>query len=124
MPTPGDNVPRIREIFAGLERSGREALHGEGIEDRDIVLQRTVEVRFVHQQHDLPITIPNEEVTGQTVKDAEERFRSRYFELYRVRTEDPCRFVHFGVRATGIVPKPQLPKIPADDSNAARGLQG
>jgi N-methylhydantoinase A len=124
MPATADNVPRIREIFAALERSGREALHGEGIEDRDIVLQRTVEVRFVHQQHDLPITIPNEEVTGQTVKDAEERFRSRYFELYRVRTEDPCRFVNFGVRATGIVPKPQLPKMAAGDGNAARALKG
>jgi N-methylhydantoinase A len=124
MPATSDNIPRIREIFAALERSGREALYAEGIEDKDIVLARTVEVRFVHQQHDLPIVIPNEEITGQTVADAEERFRNRYFELYRVRTDDPCRFVNFGVRATGIVPKPRVLATAAGDGNAARALKG
>jgi N-methylhydantoinase A len=123
MPAVADNVPRIAEIFAALERSGREALYEEGIEDKDIVLQRTVEVRFVHQQHDLPIPIPNEPITDATIREAEERFRNRYFELYRVRTDDPCRFVNFGVRATGIVPKPQLPTMPMGDGNAARAIK-
>ncbi|HKD67829.1 MAG TPA: hydantoinase/oxoprolinase family protein [Candidatus Binataceae bacterium] len=124
MPATADNIPRIREIFANLERSGREALHAEGIEDKDIVLARTVEVRFVHQQHDLPIAIPNEEITEATIAEAEERFRNRYFELYRVRTADPCRFVNFGVRATGIVPKPQLSTMEAGDGDASRALKG
>jgi N-methylhydantoinase A len=124
MPATADNIPRIREIFAALERSGREALYAEGIEDKDIVLARTVEVRFVHQQHDLPIAIPNEEITERTIAEAEERFRARYFELYRVRTEDPCRFVNFSVRATGIVPKPRQSTAPAGDGNFARALKG
>ncbi len=124
MPATPDNIPRIREIFAALERSGRESLYAEGIEDKDIVLARTVEVRFVHQQHDLPIVIPNEEITAAAIADAEQRFRNRYFELYRVKTDDPCRFVNFGVRATGIVPKPQVARMPAGDGNAARALKG
>jgi N-methylhydantoinase A len=124
MPATPDNIPRIREIFAALERSGREALYAEGIEDKDIVLARTVEVRFVHQQHDLPIAIPNEEITAAAIAQAEQRFRDRYFELYRVKTDDPCRFVNFGVRATGIVPKPQVARMPAGDGNAARALKG
>ncbi len=124
MPATADNIPRIREIFAALERSGREALYAEGIEDENIVLARTVEVRFVHQQHDLPIAIPNEEITERTVAEAEERFRARYFELYRVKTEDPCRFVNFSVRATGIVPKPRRSTAPAGDGNFGRALKG
>jgi N-methylhydantoinase A len=124
MPATADNIPRIREIFAALERGGREALYAEGIEDKDIVLARTVEVRFVHQQHDLPIVIPNEEITAAAIAQAEQRFRDRYFELYRVKTDDPCRFVNFGVRATGIVPKPQVARTPAGDGNAARALKG
>jgi N-methylhydantoinase A len=124
MPATSDNIPRIREIYAGLERSGREALYAEGIEDQNIVLARTVEVRFVHQQHDIPVAIPNEVITESTIAEAEERFRNRYFELYRVRTSDPCRFVNFSVRATGIVPKPQVPRMAAGDGNAARALKG
>jgi N-methylhydantoinase A len=124
MPATADNIARIREIFSNLERSGRDALHAEGIEDRDIVLARTIEVRFVHQQHDLPIAILNGEINEATIAEAEERFRNRYFELYRVRTADPCRFVNFGVRATGIVPKPQLPTTAQGDGNAARALKG
>jgi N-methylhydantoinase A len=124
MPATADNVPRIREIFAALERSGRQALHAEGIAGGDIVLARTVEVRFVHQQHDLPIPIPNDDITEQTIVQAEERFRERYFELYRVKTTDPCRFVNFSVRATGIVPKPQMAMMPAGDGDAARALKG
>ncbi len=124
MPATPDNIPRIREIFAALERSGREALYAEGIEDKDIVLARTIEVRFVHQQHDLPIAIPNEEITAAAIAQAEQRFRDRYFELYRVKTDDPCRFVNFGARATGIVPKPQLATMPAGDGNPTRALKG
>jgi N-methylhydantoinase A len=124
MPATPDNIPRIREIFGALGRSGREALYAEGIEDKDIVLARTVEVRFVHQQHDLPIAIPNGEITAAAIAQAEQRFRDRYFELYRVKTDDPCRFVNFSVRATGIVPKPQLARMPAGDGNAARALKG
>jgi N-methylhydantoinase A len=124
MTATADNIPRIRELFAALERGGREALHAEGIEDKSIVLRRTVEVRFVHQQHDLPIAIANDEITQATITQAEERFRNRYFELYRVRTADPCRFVNFRVRATGIVPKPQLPEMPEGDGNAGRAFKG
>ena len=124
MPATPDSIPRIREIFAALEGSGREALYAEGIEERNVVLARTVEVRFVHQQHDLPIALPNEEITPATIAQAEQRFRDRYFELYRVKTDDPCRFVNFSVRATGIVPKPQVTRIAAGDGNPARALKG
>ena len=37
---------------------------------------------------------------------------------------DPCQFVNFGVRATGIVPKPEMAKAAPGDGNARRALKG
>jgi N-methylhydantoinase A len=118
------DLGRIRQLLEQLERSAREALRAQGIAESEIVIQRLIDVRFKHQSHELSVTIPGGPIDTAALGAAEEAFRKLYNELYGVQPNDPCQFVNFGVRATGIVPKPQLAKAEPGDGNARRALKG
>lgn len=118
------DLGRIRQLLEQLERSAREALRAQGIAESDIVIQRLIDVRFKHQSHELSVAIPGGPIDAATVSAAEEAFRNLYNELYGVLPNDPCQFVNFGVRATGLVPKPEMAKAAPGDGNAQRALKG
>ncbi len=69
--------------------------------EHDIVIQRTIDMRFKHQSHELAVEIGGGEVTEQTLKDADTAFRNQYFDLYGVRQADACQMVNFRVHAVG-----------------------
>jgi N-methylhydantoinase A len=118
------DVARMEELLGNLERSGRAALRAQGVAESDIAIQRLLDVRFKHQSHELSVPIPDGPITAATVTAAEEGFRALYHELYGVQPNDPCQFVNFRVRATGIVPKPELGRAAAGDGDARRALKG
>jgi N-methylhydantoinase A len=118
------DVARMEQVLGNLERSGRAALRAQGVADSEIVIQRLLDVRFKHQSHELSVPIPDGPISAATVAAAEEGFRALYNELYGVLPNDPCQFVNFRVRATGIVSKPELSRAAPGDGNSRRALKG
>ena len=118
------DVARIGQLLGELEQNGRAALRAQGVAEPNIVIQRLIDVRFKHQSHELSVPIPDGPISAATVVAAEEGFRRLYNELYGVLPNDPCQFVNFRVRATGIVPKPELNRAAAGDGNSRRALKG
>ena len=114
----------LRQIFQSLEEGGRRELLSEGLTDKDLVIQRSIDTRFVHQKHELNIPVPPGPITEETAKAAEQAFRDMYFELFRVRPADPVEFVNFGVRVIGLAVKPQIIQAPKGDGNASRAIKG
>jgi len=118
------DIGRIEQLLGELEQNGRAALHTQGVAESNVVIQRLIDVRFKHQSHELSVPIPDGPITPATVSAAEEGFRRLYNELYGVLPNDPCQFVNFRVRATGIVPKPELSRASPGDGNSRRALKG
>ncbi|MGO9058461.1 MAG: hydantoinase/oxoprolinase family protein [Candidatus Binataceae bacterium] len=118
------DIARMRQLLDQLSQTARAALRAQGVAESNIAIQRLIDVRFKHQSHELQVPIPDGPIDAATVTAAEEAFRKLYNELYGVLPNDPCQFVNFGVRATGIVPKPELAKAAAGDGNARRALKG
>jgi N-methylhydantoinase A len=114
---------RIREILHQLEHNARAALRSQGVEDSHILITRQIDVRFKHQSHELSVPIPAGTLDAAAVRAAEEGFRKLYNELYGVLPNDPCQFVNFAVRATGIVPKPELTRVERGDGDPRRALK-
>jgi N-methylhydantoinase A len=118
------DVAKIEQLLGELESDARAALRVQGVAESNIVIQRLIDVRFKHQSHELPVTIPDGRIDSSTVSAAEEGFRRLYNELYGVLPNDPCQFVNFRVRATGIVAKPELTRAAPGDGNPHRALKG
>jgi N-methylhydantoinase A len=89
-----------------------------------LVVQRSIDTRFVHQKHELKIPVPSGPITEEIAKATEQAFRDLYFELFRVRPADPVEFVNFGARVIGIESKPQIIQAPKGDGNPSRAVKG
>jgi N-methylhydantoinase A len=114
----------LRQIFENLEDTERRELLNEGLSDKDLLIQRSVDTRFVHQMHELNIALPPGPITDETARACEAAFRDMYFELFKVRPADPVEFVNFGVRVIGVASKPQITQAPRGDGDAARAIKG
>jgi N-methylhydantoinase A len=113
----------LRRIFHNLESAGREELLSEGLSEKDLVIQRSLDTRFVHQKHEINIPLPPGPITEETPAAIERGFRDLYFELFKVRPADPVEFVNLGVRVVGTASKPQIMRTPRGDAKAARALK-
>jgi N-methylhydantoinase A len=118
------DLARIGQLLGELEQNGRAELRAQGVAESKIVIQRQIDVRFKHQSHELSVPIPDGPISAGTVSAAEEGFRRLYNELYGVLPNDPCQLVNFRVRATGIVPKPELNQAAPGDGNSRSALKG
>jgi N-methylhydantoinase A len=114
----------LRGLFDQLEENGREALVNEGLSENDLVVQRSIDTRFVHQKHEINIPVPAGPITAETPGLIERAFRDLYFELFKVRPADPVELVNFSVRVIGVASKPQILRTAKGDGNAARALKG
>jgi len=117
-------IDELRDIFQNLEDTGRRELLNEGLAEQDLVVQRSIDTRFVHQKHEINIPVPPGPITGETVRMTEQAFRDLYFDLFKVRPADPVEFVNFGVRVIGMASKPQIIQAPRGDRKASRAVKG
>lgn len=124
LPALPESTAEIKAIFEYMEQCGRQELAVEGFADCDVVIQRTIDVSFVHQKHSFSVPAPAGPIDQQTITAAEESFRKMYQELFGVTSKDPCKFVNFGIRALGLVPNPKLIQQPKGDGNPKRALKG
>jgi len=118
------NAEDLRRIFHNLESAGCEELLKEGLTEKDLVIQRSIDTRFVHQKHEINIPVASGSITDETPVAIEHAFRDLYFELFKVRPADPVEFVNFAVRVVGVASKPQILRTPKGDAKAARALKG
>ncbi len=116
------NANEIAAIVKAMEDEGREAVR-ESLPDKEIVLRRSFDMRFLHQRHDMSVPVPGGPITQETIAAAEDAFRKVYAENFGVRPTDPCEFVNLRVQALGMVSKPEVPVIPLGDAKAERALK-
>jgi N-methylhydantoinase A len=69
---------RLRE----MEAEGREILAGAGVAPDQIEFERSAEMRYVGQGHDVRVTLPDGELSEASCPDIEARFDAEYARLY------------------------------------------
>ncbi len=86
---------------------------------------RTVDMRYAGQNYELPIPVPDGDVTAATLDALAEAFDAAHRRLYGFAAEgEPVQLVTFRIEASGLVPKaafPAQPDGPADASAAVTG---
>jgi N-methylhydantoinase A len=109
----------------GLEADYRElealveaALEEEGFGPAERSLTRTADIRYQGQEHSVAITLPEGAIDAVLVEAVREAFGAAHETQYGHRTGDPVEIVTLRVRGSGLVPRPQLPRLPAGDGIA------
>ncbi|MGH3223172.1 MAG: hydantoinase/oxoprolinase family protein, partial [Streptosporangiaceae bacterium] len=109
------DVARVDELYAAMEAQAREGFGALGIPADHIAYQRSADVRYVGQFHEVEVDVPNDDVTKALLDEAVENFHARHDELYTFKMPwKGVEFLTFRLRAT-------TPKAPFELRRIASG---
>jgi N-methylhydantoinase A len=112
------DVSELDEPFARLEKTARERLRSDGFNDDKISLERSVDVRYRNQVHELTVPIPSaEHYSAEDLQTILDRFHAEHHSQFTYSLPDvPVEFLHWRVAAIAESPRvPRVPSAPAED---------
>lgn len=113
-----DAVNRIRDL---LVQEAGEALDADGIDPRNRRLEPFAEMRYTGQEHAVTLPLPADPLTTDDVPELVVRFNEVHHRHYGHSMEDPVEIVTLRLRATGLLPRPDIPEMA--DSGKTRDPQ-
>jgi N-methylhydantoinase A len=125
-PEPWTDLPAeaISQAFEELEAQCRERLRADGVADTDVVLTRSVDVRYRSQNHELIIPLPAGPLDRAALRGLIEDFERTYEDNYGKGAgfrEAGFELTLFRVDAVGRTPKPAFaPHTASEDAREPR----
>ena len=120
------DLVRLNDLFTGMEQEGRDELAEEGVAPDDIVVTRTVEMRYLGQVHECPVSIPASAVDEPMVSEIADLFHQRHELLYTYaeRETGVPELINLSVTVLGKVPPIRTPELPAAGKDPAAAQIG
>jgi len=118
----GLSAEAIEAHFVELDSSCIAAMHRAAIDDQDIVLTRTISVRYRRQTNDLGIELPPGKCTPEVLKELVGRFERTYEAMYGAGSGFPqagIEIANLRVQAIGKTHRPSLKKAAAKSNTQA-----
>jgi N-methylhydantoinase A len=110
----------LDEALGALEAEGEQTLDEEGFGPDDRSFERSVEMRYVGQEH--TVEVPADDLSG--TEELERRFDEVHKSRYGHTMDDPAQVVHLRVRAVGRNDKPTIAEDGSDrDADAHVGTR-
>jgi N-methylhydantoinase A len=118
-------IPTIADAFAALEARAGEWFVEEGIAPSAQRLTRTIDMRYAGQNYELPVPLPEGNVTKATLDALADGFAAAHKRMYGFVAEgEAVQVVTFRIEAAGVVRKASFsphPDAGADASSAVIG---
>jgi len=119
------DLDTLNNTFKDLETRAVEDLTEESISRSRIVLERSVDMRYIGQSFELNIPFPNGEVGKSVIKKLEDLFVKKHEVVYgHSVVGEPMEIVNIRVSATGLVTSPEVRKLPKPSDGVERALKG
>ena len=120
-----DHLEAIRGGLAEVERECTERLDRERIPESERSLLRLLEMRYVRQNFELEIAVPDGAVSSDSLARLLADFHEAHQRTYGHSGEDdPAEIVNFKVRGIGQVKRPQFGEVAAGDADPGRAHTG
>jgi N-methylhydantoinase A len=102
----GADLDEVEGALSALEAEATQRLQGEGVAPDDMVLTRSIDMRYLGQWRALSIDVPR---PVQSLESAVASFHAEHDREHNYRRDDtPVEIYRLNVHAVGLVPKPNL----------------
>ena len=106
------DIAQLRQWFAELEAQGTAAVEEARLETRRLVLTRSLDMRYVGQEHAVTVDVPLSVFSRQGKAGIKKHFDELHKERYgRGSPEEPAEIVSIRSTVTGMMRKPRLATI-------------
>ena len=103
---------RLNSLFEETENKGVKHLLDDGFSRKDIVIRRSLEMRYVGQVHECTVDIDVFEINEETIERVKEAFHRRHEELYTYSERHSIvEVVNIESTLYGVIEKPRLPAL-------------
>lgn len=100
-------------LFAELEEEARRGLLAEGFTQREMAMERQLDLRYAGQGYEVTIPVPSGVWDGATLHAIRQGFDTEHERLFGHHASDEVvEVVNYRVVALGLVPKAKLPRHP------------
>ncbi|HEX4262641.1 MAG TPA: hydantoinase/oxoprolinase family protein, partial [Acetobacteraceae bacterium] len=115
----------MRAAFARLSARAEEWFAEEGIAAADRRLARRADLRYVGQNYELPVALPDGGLDDSTLAALAEGFMEEHRRMYGFAADDePIELVTFRVEATGLVQKAEFAPQPDRGPDPSEAIIG
>ena len=103
----------IEELWARLERQGREEIGAEGVSPGNVTLERSADVRYVGEGHEVLVTVPSGLVGSAAVERMWTAFHGVHDETFgfHYRGRQDVEVVSLRVQAVGRMHRPAVERV-------------
>jgi len=112
MPVVGADLAKINNIFKGMESNAYVVFDSQCIKRNDVLFLRSVEMRYVGQEHAVPTPIAGGVIDEAALAAVRLKFDELHHQHYTFSLpEAAVELVSFNLTAYGVVPKPEVKKL-------------
>jgi N-methylhydantoinase A len=115
--TPDD----VNAVFAQLEAQARDSLRRDGFTDREIRIDRAIDMRYAGQGYEITMACTADETNQLAVlrKSFDVEHKNQFGHMA---PEEPVEVVSYRVRGVGLVPPVSMPKFSSEGKTLADAL--
>ena len=121
--TAAIDFDRINELYQEMEMEANKMLDIEGIVEGDRSFNRTMDMRYIGQFHEVEVTVPSGTLTAEHIPGIVEHFHERHETLYAYRDVVPTEIINLRLTAFGRVTKPFLREWVYGEKDASRYIK-
>ena len=115
---------RIDALFTQIEAQGVAHLKTDGFKAKDIIVRRSIDMRYVGQVHECSVEIGNFKVDAKSIAGIKDAFHKRHEELYTyAEPQSVVEVVNIESTVYGVVEKPERMTI-GKGATPAKALKG
>jgi N-methylhydantoinase A len=115
--------PFANRLLNEMAAEGRRVLESSGLGTKDIIYQRTVDMRYVGQGHEVSVKLPDGDLGPRNLTQIVSKFEETYKTLYGRKGPDvPLEIINWRVVASGPRPSTNL-RLPRDGGGRRDGAR-
>ena len=115
---------KLNTLYENIEVQGVKHLVSDGFGKKDIVVKRSMDMRYVGQVHECTVDIGMFEINEKSIEKVKDAFHKRHEELYTyAERHNAVEVVNIESTIYGKIDKPKLPKY-AKGITAIKALKG
>ncbi|MBN2322726.1 MAG: hydantoinase/oxoprolinase family protein [Spirochaetes bacterium] len=113
----------MNRIFEDLDKQGRETLTAERIANKDIQILRSIDMRYIGQEHSVNVHL-DFSLDGDFLDKIKKAFEDTYLSVFGYTLTHPVEMVNYRITAIGRIPNPKLRELENGSKNASYAQKG